>query len=191
MFCFPDRQDSRSHSSRRSSPESERQARSRAGSYDSRERDRDRDQLDRERERNRQLQNQQPQPREWEPEPRDWGGRALRSNRETVRERDMKERERLLPEGPLAHDKMDRDRGERGRERERILPFNLQTHREPKSRAEVKMERVEYEALLPREALIDVEKSVNSSHLQGEASQPEKMEDLGGKLSFKLCYTID
>ncbi|KAI7811033.1 putative zinc finger CCCH domain-containing protein 13-like [Triplophysa rosa] len=173
-----DRQDSRSQSSRRSSPESERQARSRAGSYESRERDRDRDQLDRERERNRQMQNQQPQQREWESEPRDWGGRALRGNREAVRERDMRERERLLPEGPLAHDKIDRNRGERERERERILQFNLQTHREPKSRAEVKIERVEYEPLLPREALIDVEKPVNISNLQGEATQPEKMDDL-------------
>ncbi|KAA0722277.1 Zinc finger CCCH domain-containing protein 13 [Triplophysa tibetana] len=152
------RQDSRSQSSRRSSPESERQARSRAGSYESRERDRDREQLDRERERNRQMQNQQPQQRE----------------------------ERLLPEGPLSHDKIDRNRGERERERERILQFNLQTHREPKSRAEVKIERVEYEPLLPREALIDVEKPVNISNLQGEASQPEKMDHLEGKSFFRL-----
>lgn len=178
MFCFSDRQDSRSHSSRRSSPESERQARSRAGSYDSRERDRDRDQLDRERERNRQLQNQQ---RDWEPEPRDWGGRALRGNREPVREREIRERERLLPEGPLGHDKIDR-------ERERILPFNIQAHREPKSKAEVKMERIEYEPLLPREALINAEKPVNSSIMQGELSQPEKIDGVEGKSSSTLLY---
>ncbi|RXN02869.1 zinc finger CCCH domain-containing 13-like protein [Labeo rohita] len=187
-----DRQDSRSHSSRRSSPESERQARSRAGSYDSRERDRererDRDQLDREREKkdHRQLQNQQTQQRDWDPEPREWGGRGreplLRGNREPIRERDlreMRERERLLPEGLLAHERMDRERGERDRERERerMLPFDLQAHREPKSKSETKMERGEYEPLLPREALMDVDKPADNTHLQGEASEP-KMDSL-------------
>lgn len=171
-----DRQDSRSLSSRRSSPESERQARSRAGSYDSRERDRDRDQLEREREKNRQLQNQTQQ-RDWEPESREWGGRSrdpfLRGSRELIRERDMRERERLLPDGLLSHDRMDRDRAERDRERERILPYNLQTHREPKSRAEMKVDRGEYES---REALINLENPSDSSNLQEAAS--EKMDSL-------------
>lgn len=183
-----DRQDSRSHSSRRSSPESERQARSRAGSYDSRERDRERerDQLDREREKkdHRQMQNQQTQQRDWEPEPREWAGRGreplLRGNREAIREREMREmreRDRLLPEGLLAHERMDRERGERERERERMLPFDLQAHREPKSRSETKMERGEYESLLPREALMDVDKPIDNPQLQGEASEP-KMDSL-------------
>lgn len=148
--------------------------------------------MDREREKkdHRQLQNPQTQQRDWEPELREWGGRGreplLRGNREPIRERDlreMRERERLLPEGLLAHERMDRERGERDRERERerMLPFDIQAHREPKSRGEIKMERGEYEPLLPREALMDVDKPADNSHLQGEASEPEKMDSLDGK----------
>lgn len=153
--------------------------------------------MDREREKkdHRQLQNQQTQQRDWEPELREWGGRGreplLRGNREPIRERDlreMRERERLLPEGLLAHERMDRERGERDRERERerMLPFDLQAHREPKNRGEIKMERGEYEPLLPREALMDVDKPADNSHLQGEASEPEKMDSLDGKSSLTI-----
>lgn len=103
----------------------------------------------------------------------------------------MRERERLLPEGLLAHERMDRERGERDRERDRdrMLPFDLQTHRDSKSRAEMKMDRAEYEPLLPREALVDVDKPADNSHLQGEASEPEKMDSLDGK-SFFTTFLI-
>lgn len=119
-----DRQDSRSHSSRRSSPDSERQARSRsrAGSYDSRDRDRDRDrerdgfERDRKDPRATTLQNQPPHPhllqqpppqqhqqREWEPEPREWtGGRG----REPLLHRPPRDPHRAGERG-------ERDRGER------------------------------------------------------------------------------
>lgn len=142
------------------------------------------------------MQNQQTQQRDWEPEPREWGGRGreplLRGNREPIRERDlreMRERDRLLPEGLLAHERMDRERGERDRERERerererMLPLDLQAHREPKSRSETKMERGEYEPLLPRDALMDVDKPTDNPQLQGEASEP-KMDSLDGRTFF-------
>lgn len=203
MF-FSDRQDSRSHSSRRSSPESERQGRSRAGSHDSRERDRDREreQFDRDRKEYRQPPNQPPlsQQRDWEPEPRvpEWGGRGrepllLRPNREPIRERDlreMRERERLLPEGLLPHERIDRDRErERDRdrgERERMLPFELPLLGEPKSRAEMRMERGDYEPLLPREAHVDMDKpsATDEPHVPIESCETEKIDSLDGKMVF-------
>ncbi len=141
------------------------------------------------------MQNQQTQQRDWEPEPREWAGRGreplLRGNREAIREREMREmreRDRLLPEGLLAHERMDRERGERERERERMLPFDLQAHREPKSRSETKMERGEYESLLPREALMDVDKPIDNPQLQGEASEP-KMDSLDGTTFFSRNFS--
>uniref|UniRef100_A0A670ZCT8 Zinc finger CCCH-type containing 13 n=2 Tax=Pseudonaja textilis TaxID=8673 RepID=A0A670ZCT8_PSETE len=106
-----DRQDSRSHSSRRSSPESDRQGHSRSGSFDSRERvqDRDRHEHDRERERERRDGRQ-----------RDWDRDAAKSDwlrsrdRDRIRERDRqrekrrdldREEERPLPES------LERERG--------------------------------------------------------------------------------
>lgn len=196
---FSDRQDSRSHSSRRSSPESERQGRSRAGSHDSRERDRERDQFDRDRKEYRQPQNQPiTQQRDWEPEPREWGVRGrepllLRPNREPIRERDlreMRERERLLPEGLISLERLDRDRGDRERERdrdrgerERMLPFDLLPLGEPKSRAEMRLERGEYEPLLPREALADMDKpsATDEPHVQIEPCETEKIDSLDGE----------
>lgn len=104
-----DRQDSRSHSSRRSSPESERQAHSRSGSFDSRDRlqERDRCEHDRDRERERREARQ----REWDRDAeKDW---PRSRDRERLRERDKRrdvdrERERPLP-----------DAAERERERDR------------------------------------------------------------------------
>lgn len=195
---FSDRQDSRSHSSRRSSPESERQGRSRAGSHDSRERD----QFERDRKEYRQPQNQPlSQQRDWEPEPREWGVRGrepllLRPNREPIRERDlreMRERERLLPEGLLSHERLDRDRGDRERERdrdrgerERMLPFDPPLLGEPKSRSELRMERGDYEPLLPREALVDMDKPsvTDEPHVQMERCETEKIDSLDGGLVF-------
>lgn len=195
-ICFSDRQDSRSHSSRRSSPESERQGRSRAGSHDSRERDRDQFERDRRPPQNQPLSQQ----RDWEPEPREWGVRGrepllLRPNREPIRERDlreMRERERLLPESLLPHDRLDRDRGDRERERdrdrdrgerERLLPFDLSPLGEPKIRAEMRMER-DYEPLLPREALVDMDKPIamGEQHVQMEPCETEKIDSLDGEM---------
>lgn len=198
LYFFSDRQDSRSHSSRRSSPESERQGRSRAGSHDSRERD----QFDRDRKEYRQPQNQPlSQQHDWEPEPREWGVRGrepllLRPNREPIRERDlreMRERERLLPEGLLSHERLERDRGDRERdrdrdrdraERERMLPFDLPPLGELKSRAEMRMERGDYEPLLPREALTDMDKpsATDEPHVQMEPCETEKIDSLDGEI---------
>lgn len=200
---FSDRQDSRSHSSRRSSPESERQGRSRAGSHDSRERDRD--QFERDRKEYRQPQNQPlSQQRDWEPEPREWGVRGrepllLRSNREPIRERDlreMRERERLLPEGLLPHERLDRDRErERDRdrgERERMLPFDPSPLGEPKSRAEMRLERGDYEPLLPREALVDIDKpsATDEPHVLIERCETEKIDSLDGELVLSIISLL-
>lgn len=110
-MCVLDRQDSRSHSSRRSSPESDRQGHSRSGSFDSRERvqDRDRHEHDRERERERRDGRQ----RDWDREAAksDW----LRSrDRDRIRERDrQREKRRDLDrekERPLSEN-LERERG--------------------------------------------------------------------------------
>lgn len=130
-----DRQDSRSHSSRRSSPDSERQARSRAGSYDSRDRERDRDregfERDRKDARAQNLQNQPPHPhllqqpppqqhqqRDWEPEPREWNsGRG----REPLLHRPNRDRLDVPPHRGDVRGERERDRGERG-DFEPLLP---------------------------------------------------------------------
>lgn len=206
-----DRQDSRSHSSRRSSPDSERQARSRAGSYDSREREREREPFDRERERERdrdrdrkdlrpqQQQQQQPlllqqplqQQRDWEPEPRDWPSRGrepllMRPGREPLlRERDMRERDRSLPEGLLQQHERERERDGRGgdRERERMMMMDLPPHgdsRAPGRGDMMRQERGDYEPLLPREAFSppEMDKPSNSHHL--EQREMEKTDSLDG-----------
>lgn len=102
----------------------------------------------------------------------------------------MRERERLLPEGLLSHDRLDRDRGERERERdrdrgerERMLPFDLPPLGEPKSRAEMRMERGEYEPLLPREALADMDKP-SADEPQIEPCETEKIDSLDGEIVF-------
>lgn len=204
-----DRQESRSHSSRRSSPDSERQARSRAGSYDSRERERDRDPYERERKdlRPQQQQQQQPQqqlqqqqqaplllqqplqqPRDWEPEPRDWPSRGrepllLRPGlREPphLRERDMRERERLLPEGLLLQQQHER---ERDRERERMLMMDLPPHGDGRASGRGDLRG---EPLLPREAFSppEVDKTSNSHHLMDEQRETERVDSVDGASLF-------
>lgn len=224
-MCVSDRQDSRSHSSRRSSPDSERQARSRAGSYDSRERDRE--PFERERDRDRDRKDLRPQPqqqqaaaqqqplllqqplqpqqqRDWEPEPRDWPARGrepllMRPGREPLlRERDLRDRERLLPEVLLQqHDRereRERERDVRGeRERERMLMMmELGPHGDPRGpgrgdlRAELRGEamrqdRGDYEPLLPREAFSPAEeKTLNSHHLM-EQRELDKADSIDGE----------
>lgn len=212
-----DRQDSRSHSSRRSSPDSERQARSRAGSYDSRERERDREPFDRERERKdhrppQPQQQQQPplllqqplqQQRDWELEPRDWPARGrepllMRPAREPLlRERDMRDRERLLPEGLIQQHERDRD-GRGDRERDRMI-MDLPPHTDPRApgrggdlRAEMRgdlrgdvmrQDKGEYEPLLSREAFSteEQEKPSNSVHLTEDQRELEKTDSIDGK----------
>ncbi|KAG8586057.1 hypothetical protein GDO81_005224 [Engystomops pustulosus] len=98
-----DRRDSRSHSSRRSSPESDRQVHSRSGSFDSRERAPERERYEHDRERDREKDRDRDRrdvrPREWDRETdKDWP-----RNRERLRERDRRrdferDREKLLPD---------------------------------------------------------------------------------------------
>lgn len=104
-----DRQDSRSHSSRRSSPESDRQVHSRSGSFDSRDRLQERDRYEHERERERERRDTRQ--REWDRDvDKDWSRSRDRDRlRERERERDKRrdldrERERLIS------DSMERDR---------------------------------------------------------------------------------
>uniref|UniRef100_A0A3B5N137 Zinc finger CCCH-type containing 13 n=1 Tax=Xiphophorus couchianus TaxID=32473 RepID=A0A3B5N137_9TELE len=208
-----DRQDSRSHSSRRSSPDSERQgrSRSRAGSYDSREREpfeRERDRKDFRPQQNQQqpppLHLQQPvQPqRDWEPEPRDWPSRGrdpmlMRPGWEPLPrgergERDIRERERLLPEGLVQQHERERERerdrdvrGDRGadRERERVmmdLPPHGDLRAAARGDARGDIMRSDFEPLLPREAFSspEPEKSSNSHHPAGDQREPEKTESI-------------
>lgn len=134
MYIFIlDRQDSRSHSSRRSSPESDRQVHSRSGSFDSRDRlqERDRYEHDRERERERRDTRQ----RDWDRDAeKDWSRNRDRDRlRERERERDKRrdldrERERLIS------DSMERDRD---RDRDRTFESSLM---ESVKRSEAKLE---------------------------------------------------
>lgn len=102
----------------------------------------------------------------------------------------MRERERLLPEGLLSHERLERDRGDRERERdrdrdrERMLPFDLPPLGEPKSRAEMRLERGDYEPLLPREALVDMDKpsATDEPHVQMEPCETEKIDSLDGEM---------
>lgn len=110
--------------------------------------------------------------------------------------REMRERERLLPEGLLSHERLDRDREwdrdrDRG-ERERMLPFDPLPLGEPKSRAEMRMERGDYEPLLPREALVDMDKpsAIDEPHIQIEPCETEKIDSLDGELVLQITYLV-
>lgn len=113
-----------------------------------------------------------------------------------LRERDMRDRERLIPEGLIQqHERerdRERDRGERG-ERERMM-MDLPPHPDPRApgrmdvrgdaRGEVtRQDRSSYEPPLPKEALSPAapEKSSNSHHGQGDHREPEKTESVDGK----------
>lgn len=126
-----DRQDSRSHSSRRSSPESDRQGHSRSGSFDSRDRLQERDRYEHDRERDRDRRD--PRQREWDREAdKEWPRTRERDRlRERERDRDKRrdldrERERLIA------DPMERDR-----ERDRTFETS---QLESVKRSEVKLE---------------------------------------------------
>lgn len=127
-----DRQDSRSHSSRRSSPESDRQVHSRSGSFDSRDRLQERDRYEHERERERERRDTRQ--REWDRDAdKDWSRNRDRDRlRERERERDKRrdldrERERLIS------DSMERDR-------DRDRTFESCSQMESIKRSEAKLE---------------------------------------------------
>ncbi|MEQ2174704.1 hypothetical protein GOODEAATRI_010504 [Goodea atripinnis] len=224
----------RGEPSRSTSSDSERQGRSgsRAGSYDSRERERDREPFEREREGDRkdfrpQQNQQQPlhlqqpvQPqRDWEPELRDWPSRGrepilIRPGREPLLrgERDIRDRERLLPEGLIQQHERERERerdrdnrGERGvdRERERVM-MDLPPHGDLRApgrgdtrgdmRGDVRsdlmrQDRSDFEPLLPREAFNppEPEKSSNSHHLAGDQRELEKTESIDAHHRMWRC----
>lgn len=107
------------------------------------------------------------------------------------RERDMRDRERLLPEGLIQQHERDRD-GRGDRERERMI-LDLPPHTDPRApgRGELRgdlrgdmmrQDRSDYEPLLPREAFSpqDQEKPSNSVHLTEDQRELEKADSIDG-----------
>ena len=129
----------------------------------------------------------------------------MRPGREPLlRERDIRERERLLPEALLQqHDRereREREREARGgdRERERMMLMDLSPHGDPRApgrgdlRADMRgdlrgdvlrQDRSDYEPLLPREAFSapEPDKPSNSHHLMEEQRELEKTDSIDGK----------
>lgn len=123
-------------------------------------------------------------------------------------ERDMRDRDRLLPEALIQQHEQERDRDgrvERGgdRERERIMMMDLLPHGDARApgrgdlrgemRGDVRgdmmrQDRGDYEPMLPREAfsLTEPEKPSNSHHLMGEQRETEKADSIDGK-KMKTC----
>nr|XP_019968901.1 PREDICTED: zinc finger CCCH domain-containing protein 13-like [Paralichthys olivaceus] len=122
----------------------------------------------------------------------------MRPSREPLlRERDIRDRERLLPEGLIQQHERERERererdsrGERGGDRERMMMMDLPPHGDLRSvgrgdlRGEMRgdlrgdmmrQDRGDYEPLLPREAFSppEPEKASNSHHLMGEQRERE------------------
>lgn len=185
-MCVVDRRDSRSHSSRRSSPESDRQVHSRSGSFDSRERlqERERYEHDRERERERRETRQ----REWDRDAdKDWS-RSRDRDRLRERERDKRrdldrERERLLS------DSMDRDR-DRDRERTFESPSQMESVKRSEARPEPERERDSEgpsrdagapergrpdKGLAPVQGFEDVSKAERTESVEGESRLPVRV----------------
>lgn len=131
----------------------------------------------------------------------------MRPGREPLlRERDIRDRERLLPEGLIQQHERERDRerevrGDRGgdRERERMMMMDLPPHGDPRApgrgdlRGEIRgdlrgdimrQDRSDYEPLLPREAFNppEPEKPSNSHHLLEEQRELEKTDSIDGKM---------
>lgn len=126
--------------------------------------------------------------------------------------RDIRDRERLLPEGLLQqHERereRDRERGDRGsdRERERMMMMDLPAHGDPRApgrgdlRGEIRGElrgdlirpdRSDYEPLLPREAFspLEQEKPSNSHHLTEEQCELEKTDSIDGETENVFSVT--
>lgn len=132
----------------------------------------------------------------------------MRPGREPLlRERDIRDRERLLPEGLIQQHEREREaRGDRSGDRERgMIMMDLLPHVEPRApgRGDVRGElrgdlrgdmmrqdRTDYEPLLPREAFSppEPEKPSNSHHLVEEHCKLEKTESIDGKAE-NVCKT--
>lgn len=181
MF-YSDRQDSRSHSSRRSSPESDRQGHSRSGSFDSRERGQDRDRHEHDRERDRERRDGRQ--RDWDRDAnKDW----LRSrDRDRIRERDRqrekrrdldREKERPLPEST---------------ERERGLNVPSQTEGSKHSEMKPVKEHLEFEGICLDSTPLEKERpDKDLGSLQGfeDGIEAEKAENVEGwkNTQFNFC----
>lgn len=131
-----------------------------------------------------------------------------------LRERDIRDRERLLPEGLLQQHEREREkerererdiRGDRGvdRERERLMMMDITPHGDPRApvRGDIRgdlrgdlrgdmmrQDRMDYEPMLPREAFSppEPEKPSNSPHLTGDQREVEKADSIDGK-KIKTC----
>lgn len=184
MF-YADRQDSRSHSSRRSSPESDRQVHSRSGSFDSRERlqERDRHEHDRERERERREGRQ----RDWDRDvDKDWPRSRERERlREREREREKRreldrERDRQLPDTA---------------ERERDRTLDISSQKESTKHSEAKLDRdhdKEFDGGCRDSAASEKERTDKDlGPLQSfeDGHEAEKVESLEGEMSWARTWT--
>lgn len=115
-------------------------------------------------------------------------------------ERDIRDRERLLPEGLLQQHERERDsRLERGgdRERDRVM-MDLPPHGDLRAPGRgdlrgdargdlMRQDRSDFEPLLPREAFspAEPEKPSNSHHLAGDQRELEKAESIDGEKILK------
>lgn len=185
IIFYADRQDSRSHSSRRSSPESDRQVHSRSGSFDSRERlqERDRHDHDRERERDRREGRQ----RDWDRDvDKDWP-RSRERDRLRERERDREKRRELERE----RDRQLPDPAER--ERERTLDISSQ--KESTKHSETKLDRdheKEFDGACRDSAASEKEKAdkdLGPSQGFEDGNEAEKVESLEGELFWERMWT--
>lgn len=182
---YSDRQDSRSHSSRRSSPESDRQVHSRSGSFDSRERlqERDRHEHDRERERERREGRQ----RDWDRDvDKDWPRSRERERlREREREREKRreldrERERQLPDAA---------------ERERDRTLDISSQKESTKHSETKLDRdheKEFDGVCRDSAASEKErtdKDLGPSQGFEDGNEAEKVESLEGEILWERTWT--
>lgn len=127
----------------------------------------------------------------------------MRPGREPLlRERDIRDRERLLPEGLIQQHERERERererdsrGDRGvdRERERLMMMDITPHGDPRApvRGDIRgdlrgdmmrQDRMDYEPMLPREAFSppEPEKPSNSPHLTGDQREVEKADSIDG-----------
>lgn len=161
---FIDRQDSRSHSSRRSSPESDRQGRSRTGSFESREKlqdsERDRDRERRER-------------REWERdgEHRDWA--KSRDRNKDKRREVLKEKQKPPAEVP------DKDK-ERTLEAVSMLE---QTRVEPRPGRETEKQLEQNESAAAVTCERDVKEPVKESENE-EVHNDEPVDNVEGRVKM-------
>lgn len=129
----------------------------------------------------------------------------MRPGREPLlRERDIRERDRLLPEGLVQQHERDRDgRGDRGSDRERErMTMDQPPHTDPRApgrgdlRGEIRgdlrgdmmrQDRSDYEPLLPREAFSPPEQEKPSNSLHLTEDQLEKTDSIDGETGNICC----